>query len=264
MSERVDMPAAAGLLAGDLRRATGDAVVLCAADLLSHRHWHGRYPHVAQRLARDGVSTLAFDFRGCGDSSDTRVTPESILEDWQAVMAFAHEAGFERLVLWGHGMLAPTCLGPTASAIAARVMSAGTTGPLTYDWPRAFGDAAVERLKAQGWVDVPSYDQSRRPAVRIDRSLLEAIERVDQASVCRELTQPLLCLQGDSPADGLEPPRLARNLAALPRLPAGSNVHVIAGATLSFAGHLDELADAASQWLADRLASPTPEPTPAQ
>lgn len=244
-----------GHIAADLLRCGSDTAVLCATDLLTHRNWHERYPRLAARLAREGVSSLMFDFRGCGASSDTAVAPRSLAEDWLAVVAFVRDQGFVRLIPWGHGMLAPTCLDVQDSCIVARVMSAGTTGPIVYDWERAFGAAAMERLSAEGQVDVPSYDPTVRCSVRVTGGLLGSLAMVDQALVCGRLSQPLLCIHGDTPFDGLEPPRLARNREALARLPVGSHIHVIPGATLSFAGHIDELIEFATRWITEQLAT---------
>jgi uncharacterized protein len=95
-------------LAGDLRGSGATGVVLAHMFPTDRRSW----AEFASLLADRGYRSLAFDFRGYGDSGGQREIPEI----WRDVVAAADELrarGARRIVLVGASM------GGTASLIAA-------------------------------------------------------------------------------------------------------------------------------------------------
>ncbi|MGH2724727.1 MAG: alpha/beta hydrolase [Actinomycetota bacterium] len=95
-------------LAGELRGSGPTGVILAHMFPTDRTSW----APLAEELAERGSTTLAFDFRGYGDSQGSRSIPD-IWRDVLAAMAFLRERGNDRIVLIGASM------GGTASLVAA-------------------------------------------------------------------------------------------------------------------------------------------------
>ena len=95
-------------LAGELRGSGPTGVVLSHMFPSDRTSW----APLAHELAGEGTTTLAFDFRGYGDSEGARSIPD-IWRDVVAAIGFLRRRGAERIVLVGASM------GGTASLVAA-------------------------------------------------------------------------------------------------------------------------------------------------
>jgi pimeloyl-ACP methyl ester carboxylesterase len=112
-------------LAGEIRGPGAAGVVLAHAFPTDRSSWSG----FAEFLRGKGYLTLAFDFRGYGDSEGVRDVPE-IWRDVLAAVSTLREQGAGRVVLLGASM------GGTASLVAAS--QAEVDGVVTLSAPTTF------------------------------------------------------------------------------------------------------------------------------
>jgi pimeloyl-ACP methyl ester carboxylesterase len=118
-------------LVGDLRGEGETGVVLAHMFPDDRTSWSG----LAERLAGEGYRTLAFDFRGYGDSGGQRELSALPL-DVAAAAAFLRERGARRVVLVGASM------GGTASLIVASREE--VDGVITLSAPITFMGLEIE------------------------------------------------------------------------------------------------------------------------
>ena len=127
----------AGLLYGQ-----GKTVVICSHELDTTKAiWD--FTGMPQRLAARGYLVLAYDFRGYGNSAGER-DPHQNANDLRAAMAFAHQQGAAKMVLFGSSM------GGTASLQVAS--SEPLAAVITLSAPQSFGggvsNADVQAISA--------------------------------------------------------------------------------------------------------------------
>ena len=238
----------------DLQHVDDDVLVVLCHGFTSNRHSRGRFPAVAQALAARGISSLAFDFAGCGESDDDVLTLEGQVRDLLEVLSWARHHGYQRLGLYGHslgGLIA--FLAAARSQVQVLAASGAPTGPMNYDWQALYGAEPMKRLEREGVLALPS----ERPGdvVLVGRSLLDAFAGIDQAALLAAVHCPMLLVHGDDSQDSEEQQLLAHARLGLPLLPQGSRLYVIAGAGHSFQNHIDELVDVVVGWLVQHLAT---------
>ncbi len=190
-------------LVGDLVYVGDDALVVLCHGFTSNRYSRGRFPAVAQALAARGISSLAFDFAGCGDSDDDVLTLEGQVADLLEVLSWARRQGYQRLGVYGHslgGLIA--LLAAARVLVQALAVSGAPTGPMHHDWQALYGCEAMERLEREGVLTLPSD----RPGgfVLVARSMLEAFAEIEQAPLLTALRCPVLLVHGGDSNDSEE------------------------------------------------------------
>ena len=91
-------------LVGDLLHVGDEALVVLCHGYTSDRYSRGRFPAVAQALAAKGISSLAFDFAGCGESDDDVLTLDGQVADLLEALFWARRQGYQRLGVYGHSL----------------------------------------------------------------------------------------------------------------------------------------------------------------
>ena len=166
-------------LVGDLLHAEDDALVMLCHGFTSDRRSRGRFPAVMQGLASKGISSLAFDFAGCGDSDDDILTLEGQVADLLEVLSWARAQGFKRLGMYGHslgGLVA--LLAAAKSQVQALAVSGAPIGPMNYDWQAFYSPESIRLLEREGVIALPAP----RPGgtVMVDHSLLVLLGQFHQ------------------------------------------------------------------------------------
>ncbi len=253
--EFVHLPARWLQLVGDLLHVGDDALVVLCHGFTSDRHSRGRFPAVAQALAARSISSLAFDFAGCGDSDDDVLTLDGQVADLRAVLSWVRRQGYRRLGVYGHSLGGLVALLAARVQVQALAVSGAPTGPMHYDWQALYGIESMVHLERDGVLTLPSQRSSG--TVLVARSMLEAFAEIDQATLLAAVRCPVLLMHGGDSNDSEEQQLLAHTRRGLPLLPPGSHLHVVAGAGHSFQNHVDELVDVVVSRLAQHLASPS-------
>ncbi|MBS2027068.1 MAG: alpha/beta fold hydrolase [Deltaproteobacteria bacterium] len=227
--------------------AGGAASVVLVHGFTSDRHSRGRFPALAESLAAHGISTLAFDASGCGESDDAPLTVSGLVEDLRAALAFTRARTKGKLGILGHSLGGKVAVLGCPSDVAALVLTGAPLGPMGYDWTAHHAPEQLRALAEQGAFTI-ERDEPLRKRWIITRELLDSFD--DAVDVAR-VKAPTLLVFGDG--DDEERHALALGRAALPKLPDGSRLEVIAGAPHGFGAQYDEVKRLAVDFLAANL-----------
>ena len=246
------VPAVASPVPGDPTPAGDRALVVMAHGFASDRRSRGRFARIAAALAEAGLTSLAFDFGGCGDSDDDVLTLDHLVDDLQAAIAYSRSLGYGRLALHGHSLGGRVCLAAAPPEALAIATTGAPTGPMRYDWRDYFTPAQKDELDRTGRVTMPQGEERVRSTVVTSAGLLESLVDCDQAALFGGVRCPVLLIDGDG--DDEERQSLAHARKGLPLLPAGSRVALLPGSPHNLEGHLDEVIDLLLDWFAEHLA----------
>lgn len=248
-------------LAGHLYRPErkDDRVVVLAHGFTSEKTSRGKFVAAAHALAIAGISSLAFDFAGCGESQDDTLTLNGQIDDLLSAMQFTSALGFRRLAILGSSLGSLIALrayaiatGTTNAAlknpprVEAIALWGAVLGPIHYDWNGYFSLAQLAELETTGKVAIPR-DHGKRQAVIVDKSLLDEFQRVDTASLVQPLRCPVLFVHGDGDCEERE--LLKNSRAALAFLPLESRIEVLAGAPHGFGDAIPRAVELTKEWL---------------
>ena len=247
----VTFPGTAGRqLVGDLREVSREQIVILAHGFTSNRRSRGRFPRLEDELARRGISSLAFDFGGCGESDDALLTLDSHVGDLEAAVAFANARGFHHVALLGHSLGSLVCLHANTPDVRTMVLTGALTGPMDYRWSDYYSAEQLEELARTGRLVVRHADGSRRETT-VGADLLRVFANVEPSTLLSNVRCPVLLVLGDG--DDEERQLLEHARRALPRLPDGSRLQVIAGAPHGFGEAYELVIDLVAGWLVASL-----------
>ncbi len=237
-------------LVGNLYLADTGVIVVLAHGFASEKSSNGRFERIAHSLCEIGLSCLAFDFRGCGESDDDSLNAAKLVEDLNAALAFVRSKGFERIALHGHSLGSLICLRAYSTDVITMVLSGALTGPMKYDWDQFFAAEQLRELSKTGRLTMPSRVGPRLNVI-VEAQMLDEFERIDQPKLLQSVKCPVLIIHGDG--DDEERMLLQRSRAGMSYLSAGSRLDVITGAGHGFYDHLDDLIERMQSWLSGYL-----------
>lgn len=233
-------------LAGSLYLADSGAIVVFAHGFGSEKTSNGRFERMARALGNVGLSCLAFDFAGCGESDDDSLSVAKHVHDLQAALAFVKSKGFKQIALYGHSLGSLICLRAYCAEVITMVLSGALTGPVKYEWDQYYTAEQLRELAETGRLTMRPRNGLRRQVV-VEAQMLEDFEQIDQPKLLRSVKCPVLIIHGDG--DDEERMLLQRSRAGMEHLPAESRLEVIAGAGHGFYDHLDGLIERMQSWL---------------
>lgn len=237
-------------LVGNLFLSGLDSIIVMCHGFCSDKYSKGRFERLAESFNREGYSALAFDFSGCGESDDGRLSAEKQVDDLKSAITFVKSRGFKKIALYGHSLGSLICLKGFQSDIVTMVLSGACTGPMKYNWEEYFTKDQIVELKDRGYIT-----ENRFPGVRkqniIDKRMLEDFESVDQREILTQVTCPILIIHGNN--DEEEKLLCEWSKKALDLLPKKSRLEIIDGADHSFMSHMDKLIPLATEWFAQHL-----------
>ena len=114
-------------LVGHLHETDGPTAVVMAHGFTGDKSMQGRFDRVAAAVHGEGHAVLAFDYAGCGESDDDRITVGKHVDDLRSAVAFVRGEGYERVGLYGQSLGARVCLQAYEPGIRTMVLvGAGT------------------------------------------------------------------------------------------------------------------------------------------
>jgi pimeloyl-ACP methyl ester carboxylesterase len=247
MSDDVSFKNSRGLtLAGSFFHGSSNAIVIMAHGATSNRLWGGKFEKIATALCNAGYSVLSFDFSGHGESEDDIITLGKAADDLKSAIAFVKEHEFERIALFGHSLGAFACLSSFCPEVETMVLIGGLTGPVEWKWEEMCTPEQLEELKKKGYASQLVND-GLRETVRVDAKILADILEIDQETLLKNITCPVLVVHGDTGQQELD--LLAFSKKALSFLPKESQLKIIEGAPHSFTENAEEIAELTTEWL---------------
>jgi pimeloyl-ACP methyl ester carboxylesterase len=236
-------------LAYNLSRVSARDIVILAHGFGSDKSADGRFDYIARLLSAAGISAMAFDFAGYGNSDDDVITLEKQVDDLASAIDFVRSLGFSTVALWGNSLGSRVALTVPDRDIRTMILSAACAGPIRYDWSAYLSPEQLAEMESAGRVTmaVNSYQTARRKIV-VSRTLIDAFATMDAPRILGAVRCPVLLINGTV---GEEEARLAQNSeAAIRHLPRGSRVMIVPGAAHDFNHHLDSVTRAGLDWLA--------------
>ncbi|MBI2707280.1 MAG: alpha/beta hydrolase [Proteobacteria bacterium] len=251
-TKRITFQNSRGLtLVGHLSLESSDKIVIMSPGSCSDKSSQGRFDVYARRLNENGISALAIDFSGCGESDDDSLTIEKEVDDLKSAIKFVRSQGYTKIGLYGNslgGLISLIAFSPDIQTIA---MTGGLTGPRKFDWEKLLTVNQKQELQEYGHVTVRDSHNMDRKEVILDKTFFQDFERVNQEEILRRVSCPVFMIHGD----GDEEERSGHHLSqvALTYLPQGSKIELLLGAGHGFWGYIDEVAELLTQWFLEKL-----------
>lgn len=233
-------------LRGILNRVPGSKILILAHGFTSDKDAHGRFPRLAEIANRRGWSTLAFDFSGCGESDDAPLTVEREIEDLRTIVNFTRTKNYQQLALLGNSLGARICLSCADLQPDTMILIGAALNAVHYRWEEYFSISQLEELRSTGMMHYP-VDRRGRTECLITQQTLDDFATFDQKNILAALHCPILLIYGDSGWE--EQTLLATGREALPQLPQGSRLEVIAGEEHGCRAQFDQVLIHLERWL---------------
>lgn len=241
-------------LVGNLFPVPGDAIVIMAPGFCSDKSSQGRFELYARSLNEKGISALAIDFAGIGESDNERLTVDKEVDDLRSTIQFAQSKAYQSIGLYGNSLGGLICLKAYSPEIKAIATTGGLTGPIVnYDWNQYFNPEQMQELKEKGYITERNARNMHRDSVIIDQQMMADFEQVDQKQLLSNVKCPVLFIHGD----GDEEERTLHSLSqtGMQYLPSTAALKLIPGAAHGFWGHLDKVEILLQGWFARHLKS---------
>ncbi|MBS0272056.1 MAG: alpha/beta hydrolase [Proteobacteria bacterium] len=238
-------------IVGNLRSMNPHAIVLMAPGSCSDKSSQGRFDLYARGLHEIGLSTLAIDFSGCGESDDDFLTIEKEVDDLRSAIHFIHSKGYQKIGLFGNSLGGLISLMAYSPQIVTIAMTGGLTGPMKFDWDKLLSPEQKREREEKGHITVKDCHNMHRKQVLLDQIFFQEFERVNQEQLLKNVKCPVLMIHGDGDEEERSGHQLSQS--GLLYLPKGSEIKVLPGADHGFWGHIDQVADLLQNWFGDHL-----------
>ncbi|WP_027626368.1 alpha/beta hydrolase [Clostridium lundense] len=232
-------------LVGNLYPSFSDSIIIMCHGFLSNKYSRGRFENLIKAFNKSGFSALAFDFRGCGESDDDRLTVNKEVDDLKSAISFVKSKGYKKIALYGHSLGTLICLKSCTSEIITMVLSGALTDSMNYNWNEFFTKEQMQELKEKGYITEPTPDDEVREKILID------FELINQKELLNNIICPVLIIHGNN--DDEEKLLCERSKKALSLLSTDSKLEIIPGANHSFLEHYDILINLANNWFVKHI-----------
>lgn len=241
-------------LVGNLYPASKDSLIIMAHGLISDKSSQGRFEVYANKFVEAGISALAFDFTGAGESDDETLSIETEVDDLRSFIIYMRSQGYHNIGLYGHSIGALICLKVYRPDIATDIITiaitGGITGPVHFKWEDIFSADQMQELLEKGSITADASSQNRSQVI-IDGQLLNNLPLIDQRILLSNIRCPVLLIHGDG--DEEEQTLYEVSQAGMNYLPAGSELKLIPGATHNFWNNIDQVAGLLQNWFSKHL-----------
>ncbi|MXQ54959.1 alpha/beta hydrolase [Shimazuella alba] len=229
-------------LVGNFYPSSPENIIIMCHGFTSDKSSRGRFDRFANAFHQLGYSVLAFDFSGCGESDDERLTMTTRIDDLHAAISFVKSREFSRIALFGHSLGSRVCLECYTDQIATMVLTGALTGSMKYDWNNILTKEELQELKEKGYI---TKNQKHRKVI-IDKQMLIDFELVNQKELLTNVKCPVLIMNGDADEEERDLYKLSKH--GMKWLPKDSKLELIQGATHSFTDRLPVIEKLATKW----------------
>lgn len=237
-------------LVGNLYHALSKSIIIMCHGFTSDKSSRGRFDRFADTFHQHSYNVLAFDFSGCGESDDDRLTMSKQIDDLQSAISFVKKEGYKDIALHGHSLGTKICLSCYQSGIKTMVLTGALTGPIKYNWEEVFSAAQLEELSQKGYI-TEARSEGIRKKVEIDGQMLLDFELGSQKELLEKVLCPVLIVHGNGDDEERRLYEISRK--GMKWLPKQSELVVIENAPHSFTDHLEAVEGLAIDWYVDKF-----------
>ncbi|SFB23710.1 MULTISPECIES: S9 family peptidase [unclassified Bacillus (in: firmicutes)] len=237
-------------LTGNLLRADSQTIIIMCHGFLSDKSSRGRFDRFAKKFQNLGYNVLAFDFGGCGESDDERLTLAKEIDDLKSALAYVKALGFNRIALHGHSLGTKVCLSCYDPSIVTMVLTGALTGPINYNWEEIFSEEQMLELQQKGYL-TEHLKEGPRQKVEIDKQMLLDFGSGDQKELLSRVKCPVLIVHGNGDEEEQRLYEISKE--GIKWLSDDSRLELIDGAPHSFMEHLDTLENLFIDWYKENL-----------
>ena len=233
------------LLAGNLYSAGTESIIIMCHGFASDQSSQARFKTMANSLMKYNFSSLSFDFSGCGESDDERLTLDKLIDDLNSAIAYVKTLGFKKIALFSHslgGFISLKCFSPE---ITTMVLLGPQTGPRDFRGENYNTQEQLQELKEKGYFTFIKKNRIREKII-VDEQLNIDLAHINQYEVLKKVTCPILIIHGNNGENELE--GYKNSETGINFLSKESKLEIIDGANHSFIEHYDTVIKLTTNW----------------
>lgn len=237
-------------LIGNLYLANTESIIIMCHGFASDQNSQGRFKNMAKALIPYGISSLSFDFSGCGESDDDRLTIPKLMDDLYAAIAYVKNLGFKKVALFSHSLGGFISLKCSSSEISTMVLLGPRTGPKDFRGEKYNTPEQLCEIKETGYYTFIKKGRIREKII-VEEQLNIDLANIIQEELLKSVDCPILIIHGNNGETELE--GLEQSKAALNSLSKQSKLEIIDGADHGFIDHYDTVVKLATDWFFNYL-----------
>jgi pimeloyl-ACP methyl ester carboxylesterase len=237
-------------LVGNLYSAGTESIIIMCHGFASDQNSQGRFKTMANSLMKYNFSSLSFDFSGCGESDDERITLDKLIDDLNSAIAYVKTLGFKKIALFSHSLGGFISLKCFSSEITTMVLLGPQTGPRDFRGENYNTPEQLQELKEKGYFTFIKKNRIREKII-VDEQLHVDLSHINQYEVLKKVTCPILIIHGNNGENELE--GYKNSETGIDFLSKESKLEVIDGANHSFVEHYDTVIKLTTDWFLNYL-----------
>jgi pimeloyl-ACP methyl ester carboxylesterase len=233
-------------LVGNLYLASTESIIIMCHGFASDQNSQGRFKNMADALLPYGISSLSFDFSGCGESDDDKLTIPNLIDDLNSVIAHVKNMGFKKIGLFSHSLGGFISLKCFSSEISAMVLLGPRTGPKDFRGLKYNTLKQLQEIEEKGYYTFIKKGRIRENII-VDKQLNIDLANINQEELLKTVDCPVLILHGNNGETEIEGLEQSKN--ALNFLSKQSKLEIVDGTNHSFIEQYDIVIKLATDWL---------------
>ena len=226
-------------------RAGTETIIIMCHGFGSDQHSKGRFKKMSNSLMEYGFSSLSFDFSGCGESADDRITLDKMIDDFNSAIFYVKSLGFKKIALFSHSLGGFISLKCYSSEITTMVLLGPLTGAKDFGGEKYNSPNQLQEIKEKGYFTFLK-NNAIRPRMIVDEQLNIDLAHINQKELLKNVNCPILILHGNNDETELELSEISKT--AITMLSKDSKLQIIDGANHNFVEQYDTVVKLATDW----------------
>ena len=168
----------------------GDSIVVLVHGFLSSRK---AFDNTANILQKEGYSTIAFDFTGCGESEDELVDYSTKSDDLRSIIEYV-EKHYKKIILFGYSLGALISFFNYKENIRGIIGLGAVTGSFEVDFDRYV--RVLAKHKDKDYIEC-AVNHEGRDSIKIKRSMIEQFKGLNQRDIFTKIKCPVFLMNGE-------------------------------------------------------------------